>query len=103
MSYFSLVFLTGVCTLRDGTGETYFVCGMISACCNCSAKVMSTLQSGLSACNDGDVVEGGYVRILIISPAAFRIKSSSLICGKGAVMGNEVTVLQPWTVLVLGK
>ena len=68
----------GNCAL--GYGVTWAGCygGIVSRRFNCSASIMSALQTGSPACNEGDVVEGGCVRILVMSSAACRKKSYSL-------------------------
>ena len=66
------------CTLKDGVTWDGCCGGMVSMHFNFSASVMSTLRLGSPACNEGDVVEGGCFRILTMSSAACRKKSSDL-------------------------
>ena len=63
----------------------------------------SALRVVSPACNDGVVVEGGLVRILIISLAACLRKSSKCISGKAISVGKNVTVFESRSLLVLGK
>ena len=70
---------------------------------NYSDSVMSTLRTGPPSYNDGDVFEGGCVKILIMSSADYRKESSNLTQGKGIIVRKRVTVSKSLTILVLGK
>ena len=63
----------------------------------------SALRTGSPACKVGVVGDCGCVRMVIISLAACRRKSSNLISGNGIVLGKKVTVSQSLTVRVLGN
>ena len=67
------------------------------------ANVRRALRTGSLACKLGVVVEGGKVRMVIISLAACLRKSSNFISGKCTVVGGKVTVSQSLIVLVIGK
>ena len=64
--------------------------------------MISALRTGSPACKLG-VVEGERVRMVIMSLAACRRKSSSFVLGNGTVVGKKVTVSRSLIVLVLGK
>ena len=79
----------GGCNLRDSVTWDGCYGGMVSMNCNYSTSVMSSLRTGSPACNEGDVVEGGWVRILMMFLAACRKKPSNLTWGKGMVVGKR--------------
>ena len=93
----------GGCTLGDGVTCSNCCWGMVSVHFNWSTSVMSSLWTGSLACNEGDIFEGGCVKILIISSADCCKKSSNSTGGKRIVVEKTVAVSQSLTVLVLGK
>ena len=84
-------------------GGLLVVCGSSSACFNIVAKSKRAFLVSSPAFSDGVVVEGGAVRIVIISVAACRKKSSSCISGKGIAFGKKVTVSTSRSLRVFGK
>ena len=92
----------GVSTLGDactsgvisGIGCTFF---------NCVASVNRVFLTGSPAGRLGVVVDGGCVRIDMMSPAACLGWSVTFTVGKGIVVGKKVTVSQSLEVLVCGK
>lgn len=65
-----------------------------------SSKTLRVLSP---ACNDGVVVDGELMRMLIISFAACLRKSSRCNSGKEIALENNVTVLESLLLLDLGK
>ena len=63
----------------------------------------SALRTGSPACKLGVVVDGGAVRIVMISSAARFRKSASFTCGNGTLVGKNVTVSHVLTCFVQGK
>ena len=57
----------------------------------------------ITSCKLGVVVEGGRVRMVIMSLAACYRKSSSFISGNNTVVGKKVAVSQSLIFLVLDK
>ena len=70
---------------------------------SCVAKVNSAFRIGFPASRLGVVVDGGFVKSVIMSVAAYLEKSVSLISGNGTVVGKNVTVSQSLTSFVRGK
>ena len=92
-----------VCTLVAATSCDCCCCGIVSTRLSYVAKVKSALRTVSSAYNVVVIVEGGSLRIMIISCASCRRKSSSLTLRKGTNFGKKVTVLQSLTIFVCGK
>ena len=61
---------------------------MVTIFLSCVAKFKSALRTVLPAVKLGVIVEGERVSKVIISLAACRMKSSSLISGKGMLVGK---------------
>ena len=61
--------------------------GIVSILFNCFANVSNALRTGSPASKLGVVVEGGFVKIVMISVAACFRKSTSLTCGNGTLVG----------------
>ena len=93
----------GVFTLGAAASCYCCCCGILSTRFSCIAKVKSALRTGYPASNVGFVVEGGSVRIVMISYAACHRKFSSLTLGRGTDFGKKVTVSQSMIVIVCGK
>ena len=70
---------------------------------NYVARVRRAFLTGSPVAKLGVVVDGGAVRIAIMSAADWCRKSSILIAGKGMCLGKKVTVLQSRGVRVRGK
>ena len=77
--------------------------GIVSILFNCVANVRRALRTGSPACKLGVVVDGGAVKMVMISTAACFRKSTSLTCGNGTLVGKNVTVSQFHTCFVRGK
>ena len=74
----------GVCTLGDDT-VVFFVERKVGSCSiwfREVARSSKALQIGSPACKEGVVVEGGCVKIVMMSVAACFKKSTNLISGK---------------------
>ena len=62
--------------------------GIVSILFNCFANVSKALRTGSPASELGVVVDGGFVRMVMISVAACLRKSTSLTCGNGTLVGK---------------
>ena len=77
--------------------------GIVSILFNCFANVSKALRTGSPASKLGVVVDGGFVRMVMISVAACLRKSTSLTCGNGTLVGKNVTVSHVLVCFVRGK
>ena len=75
----------------------------VSILFNCVANVSNALRTGPPASKLDEVVDGGFVRRVMISVAACFRKSTSLTCGNGTFDGGNVTLSQALTCFVRGK
>ena len=75
----------------------------MSILCSCVANVSNAFLTGSPASKLGVVVDGGFVKMVMISVAACFRKSASLTYGNGTLVGKNVTVSQSLTCLVRGK
>ena len=75
----------GVCTLGDDTVVFFDELGKVGSCSIRFREVVRSskaLQIGSPACKEGVVVEGGCVKIVMMSVAACFKKLTNLISGK---------------------
>ena len=77
--------------------------GILSILFNCVANVSSALRTGSPASKLGVVVDGGAVKMVMISTAACFRKSVNFTCGNGTLVGKNVTVSHVLTCFVRGK
>ena len=61
------------------------------------------MRTGSPAESDGIVVDGGLVKMEVISEAACFKKSVTVTVGNGTVVGKKSTVSQSLSALVRGK
>ena len=92
----------GVSTLGDAC-TSGVISGIGCTLFNCVASVNRAFLTGSPAARLGVVVDGGCVRMDMMSPAACLRWSVKFTVGKGIVVGKKVTVSQSLEVLVRGK
>ena len=92
----------GVSTLGDAC-TSGVISGIGCTLFNCVASVNRVFLTESSTARLGVVVDGGCVRMDMMSPAACLRWSVKFTVGKGIVVGKKVTVSQSLEVLVRGK
>ena len=87
-------------------GDNVFILtgsGIVSILFNCFANVSKVLLTGPPASKLGVVVDGEFVKMVMISVAACYRKSTSLTFGNGTLVGKNITVSHVLSYFVRGK
>ena len=91
-----------VFTLGDAAvGEC--IAGISLICFNWVASIVSVLRTGSPACRVGTVVDGGWVKVVMISLAACLKNRLVLFLERALLLGKMLLCHSPWWILFLGN